>query len=51
MHRLLSKLKEAGSNDGRRREETRDRTAASTNGAPPPRVRRSLNEAAHKLQR
>jgi hypothetical protein len=48
MHRLLSKIK---SNETRREQEPRPRPAASGNGAPPPRSRRVLNEAAHKLHR
>jgi hypothetical protein len=50
MHRLLSKIKPAP-NGTRPTTEPRHRSAGSTAGTPAPRVRRSLNEAAHKLSR
>jgi hypothetical protein len=50
MHRLLSKIKPAP-NGTRHDPEPRRRPVADTAGAPAPRARRSLNEAAHKLSR
>jgi hypothetical protein len=50
MHRLLPKIKTAP-NETRHSPEPRRRPAAETAGAPTPRGRRSLNEAAHKLSR
>jgi hypothetical protein len=50
MHRLLPKLKPE-SNEARRGQEPRPRATTGSAGVQPPRGRRSLNEAAHKLYR
>jgi hypothetical protein len=50
MHRLLPKIKPAP-HENRHSPEPRRRPTADTAGAPSPRARRSLNEAAHKLSR
>jgi hypothetical protein len=50
MHRLLPKLK-PDSNEARRGPEPRPRPPAASASVQPPRARRSLNEAAHKLYR
>ena len=50
MHRLLPKHK-LDSNEARRGREPRPRPQAASVGVQPPRGRRSLNEAAHKLYR
>jgi hypothetical protein len=51
MHRLLSKLKPEANEARRGGREPQHRAAPTSAGAQPPRARRSLNEAAHKLYR